>query len=167
VQAAPTGPISASFALVDQWGTPVTQASYPGRYLLVFFGFTHCAQVCPRELGKLSAALDLIGSAAERIQPLYITVDPDRDTPARMLAYTTANAPRFIGLTGDTQAIAQAKKAYRVYASRLEDADARGGYTVPHTAMAYLVDPAGRYAAHFSDAMDQGAVARRLQELVR
>jgi protein SCO1 len=156
-------PIDGRFALVDHFGQPANEHSFGQRHLLVFFGFTHCAVVCPRELAKLSAALARLGSLAERIQPLYITVDPQRDDPAAMRACAERYSGGFLGLTGTVAQVEAAKKSYRVFAKPVQDADAPGGYVVPHTAFAYLMAPGGRYLAHLSDSLGVDAVVERLR----
>ena len=157
-------PVDGRFSLVDHFGQPVTERSWGGRHLLVFFGFTHCAVVCPRELAKISAVLVQLGEGARRIQPLYITVDPERDTAVRLRSYLDASAPAFIGLTGSPAAIEDVKRRFRVFARKQEDAQAPGGYVVPHTAFAYLLGPDGAYVAHFSDALSAPELAERLSQ---
>jgi len=157
-------PVDGRFELTDHFGRAVTERSYGERYLLVFFGFTHCAVVCPRELGKLGAALTRLGRLAERIQPLYITVDPARDDPQTMRAYVARYPGAFIGLTGTPAQVAAARKAFRVFAEPVPDAQAPGGYVVPHTAIAYLMAPGGRYLTHLPDALDVDAVSERLRQ---
>lgn len=156
---APTAP---TFSLVDHRGTPVTQHSYRGRWQLVFFGFTHCKAVCPRALKRLSAALDDLAELADTVTPLYITVDPERDTPEVMADFLRAY-PRFTGLTGSADAIEEAKSAFGVFARRKEDPDSPDGYIVPHTAITYLISPDGEYAEHFSDALPESELAARLR----
>lgn len=156
-------PIDGRFDLVDHLGRVVNERSFGNRYLLVFFGFTHCAVVCPRELGKLGAALERLGELADRIQPLYITVDPQRDDPSAMHAYVSLQPGNFTGLTGTLAQVTAAKKAFRVFAEPVPDAGAPGGYVVPHTAFAYLMAPGGRYETHLPDALDVDAVVERLR----
>ncbi|MFJ9380745.1 SCO family protein [Streptomyces sp. NPDC101455] len=141
-----------SFSLVDHHGTRVTDKTYRGRWTLVFFGFTNCKVVCPRALQKLSAVLDELGDLADELRPLYITVDPDRDTPEALREFLRPH-PRFTGLTGSTEAIEHAKREFRVFARRKADPDDPDGYSVPHTAITYLISPEGQYAAHFPDAL--------------
>ncbi|GAA5174535.1 SCO family protein [Pseudonocardia eucalypti] len=155
-------PVGARFDLIDHHGNPVTNDTYRGRHPLVFFGFTHCAVVCPRALGKLSAALDELGELRERLVPLYVTVDPERDDPDRMREFLETNYPLFTGLTGSPEALADARREFRVFAVRKQDPDAEGGYQVPHSAITYLLDTDGTYLAHFTDALDASEVARRL-----
>lgn len=156
-------PIDGRFELVDHHGRAVTERSFGDRHLLVFFGFTHCAVVCPRELGKLGAALERLGPLADRIQPLYVTVDPRRDDPETMRAYVARQPGGLTGLTGTPAQVDAAKKAFRVFAEPVPDAGAPGGYVVPHTAFAYLMAPGGRYQTHLPDALDIDAVVERLR----
>lgn len=158
--------IDASFSLVDQDGNPTTEQTYRGRWMLVYFGFTNCRVVCPRSLAKLSTALESLGSRSEQLVPLYITVDPDRDTPAVMKAWLGEHYPRFAGLTGTQDQVAAAKAAFRVFAQRKADAEDPDGYAVPHTAITYLIDPQGKYRAHFVDALDQGVIADRIMDIL-
>src|SRR5580700_5801408 len=116
-------PVAPSFTLVDHDGRPVTEADFRGRFLLVYFGFTHCRVVCPRALARLSDTLSVLGDVAGRIQPLYITVDPVRDTPAMMKTYLEPRYPRFTGLTGTHEQIDAAKCTFRVFAERAADPD--------------------------------------------
>ncbi|WP_413798341.1 SCO family protein [Streptomyces iranensis] len=145
-----TIPGKPSFALVDHHGRPVTEQTYRGRWLLVFFGFTHCRMVCPRALRKLTAVLDELGDLADELCPLYVTVDPERDTP-EVLQEFLGPYRRYTGLTGSVEAVEQAKREFRVFARRKDDPDDPDGYSVPHTAFTYLISPEGEYAAHFPD----------------
>lgn len=160
-------PIGGPFALVDQTGKPVTQAEYRGRLMLVFFGFTHCPDVCPTALDRISHALDRLGEDAKKVQPIFITVDPERDDPATLAAYLDAFDPRIIGLTGTPEQIAAAARAYRVYYSRAEPAGQDGGgddYMVNHSAIVYLMDRDGSFLTHFphmATAEDLAATIRR------
>lgn len=171
---APPAPVSGRFELVDHFGQAVNQGSFGAKHLLVFFGFSHCAVVCPRELSKLSAALEMLGPLAERVQPLYISVDPARDTPAVLQRYlsqythppthpATHAAGGFLGLTGSPEQVEAAKKSFRVFAAPVPDANAPGGYVVPHTALAYLMAPGGGYATHFAETLDAATVSARLR----
>lgn len=156
-------PRAARFDLVDHFGQSVSERSYGDKYLLVFFGFTNCRVVCPRELSKLSSALAKLGELADRVQALYVTVDPARDDPATMQRYVAQYTGGFIGLTGSSNRVAAAKKAFRVFAEPAVDAAAPGGYVVPHTAFAWLVSPQGRCIAHYPDSLDADTVAERLR----
>lgn len=159
------GPV-ARFDLVDHNGDRVSEADFAGAYLLVYFGFTHCRVVCPRSLAKLSGALDRLGSKADKIRALYITVDPARDTPEVMREYLVANYPRFTGLTGSPEQIDFAKQSFRVFAERKPDAEDPDGYSVPHSAISYLMAPDGSYCAHFTDAVEENMLVSRIGEVV-
>ena len=148
-------PIQPSFEGIDHHGHPVTNASYRGKHLLVFFGFTHCKVVCPRALARLTRVLDSLGPLADELQALYVTVDPERDTPRVMQAYLEERAPRVVGLTGTRAQIDAAKHTFRVFARRVPAANDTADYDVPHTAISYLLDPLGRYRMHFSDAVTE------------
>lgn len=159
-------PVGGSFRLIDHHGARVTDETYRGRFALIFFGFTHCRVVCPRALSRLSAVLEQLGPLADQIQPLYITVDPERDTPEVMHTFLEKSYPRFTGLTGTRAAIDAAKRAFRVFAERRPDPKEPDGYVVPHTAISYLLDPTGEYVAHFTDALDETEVTDRLRRLL-
>ncbi|MEV0068562.1 MULTISPECIES: SCO family protein [unclassified Amycolatopsis] len=159
-------PIDATFSLVDHHGAAVTEQDYRGKWVTVFFGFTHCRMVCPRALGRLTTALDELGPPADKVQPLYITVDPERDSPEVMRAYLEGDHPRFTGLTGTPEQIERAKRAFRVFARRKDDPEDPDGYAVPHTAITYVLDPDGAYATHLTDGLDDKTFTERLRETV-
>jgi protein SCO1 len=152
-----------NLALVDHHGRAVSGASFRGRHALLFFGFTHCRVVCPEALSCLSQALDLLGEEVALLQPLYISVDPDRDTPELMRKFLETRYPRFLGLTGSCEQIDAMKRAFKVYAERTSDRDDPDGYAMPHTAFAYLIDPKGRYVRHFGNAEDAVVIAKKIR----
>ena len=148
----PTGEtvkLGGPFSLVDQNGVTRTDREYRGKYLLVFFGYTYCPDVCPTTLAVIKSALEMMGSRADRIVPLFITVDPKRDTPEKLKAYLASFGPRFVGLTGDDQAIATVAKEYRVY-YQTHPAQGGGEYTVDHSGIVYLMDETGAFIANYS-----------------
>ncbi|MCA1443241.1 SCO family protein [Ensifer sp. IC4062] len=151
-----------TFALTDHFGTQVDQSSYAGRWMLVFFGFTNCRAVCPRNLGKLSEALALVPDLADDIQPLYFTVDPARDTPAVMRAFLEERFPRFTGLTGNEAEIGRAKDSFGVFARRVEEGE--GQYQMPHTALTYLLDRRGRYRSHWPSVLEVEEIGERIRQ---
>lgn len=155
--------IGGNFELTDHFGKPVTQANYQGRFALIFFGFTHCKMVCPRALARLSEALELLGPEAASIQPLYITVDPERDTPDVMRAFLEAGWPRFTGLTGSREKIDAIRSDFRVFATKVADPHNPGEYDMPHSSLTYLMDPQFRYRAHYPDTMDAARLAKELR----
>jgi protein SCO1/2 len=140
--------IGGPFKLTDQNGQTVTDQDMKGHPFLVFFGFTHCPDVCPTTLFEVSQILRALGPDADRVRALFITVDPERDTPALMKDYLSSFDPHLAGLTGDPAAVAAVAKAYRVYYKKVP-LD-QGGYTMDHTAIIYLMDKEGRFVAPFS-----------------
>ena len=140
--------IGGPFRLTDQNGKPITDADMKGRPFLVFFGYTHCPDVCPTTLFDVSEVLRALGKDADRTGALFITVDPVRDTPAVVKDYLSSFDPHLRGATGDRQAIDAAEKAYRVYAKKVPTT--AGDYTMDHTALVYLMDKQGRFVAPFS-----------------
>lgn len=139
--------IGGPFALTDQTGKAVTDQTYKGKWLLVFFGFTYCPDVCPTTLNQVAQVMDRLGPLASQVQPLFITIDPARDTPPVLAQYTAAFDPRIVGLTGTPDEIAAAAKAYRVYYAKV---DQGSDYTMDHSAILYVMRPDGRYEAFFA-----------------
>jgi len=148
----PNGPqiaaIGGPFRLVNQDGQTVTDQDYKGEPFLVFFGFTHCPDVCPTTLFEVSEILRNLGPDGDRMRAIFITVDPERDTPAAMKEYLSSFDSRLSGLTGDPDAIAAVAKSYRAFYRKVP-LD-QGGYTMDHTAIVYLMDKQGRFVAPFS-----------------
>src|SRR4051812_45101760 len=139
-------PIGGPFALIDHLGKRRTDADFRGKMMLVYFGYTSCVDVCPTDLQNIGLALKKLGDAASVIQPIFITVDPDRDTPKRLAAYVQSFHPTLVGLSGSTADIRKAADAYRVYYKKVrrpKDSDAR--YDVDHSAFIYLTDRKGKY----------------------
>lgn len=158
--------VSSNFSLTNHLGQTVEDSDYRGSFMLVYFGFTHCRVVCPRALSKLSTVLDQLGEQSKLLEPLYITVDPQRDTPDVMRTYLEANYPRFMGLTGTQQQVEAVKQSFRVFASRKTDSNEPDGYTMPHTAIAYLIGPNGEYRTHFADNLDVEVIVARLKVIL-
>lgn len=148
----PTNPgasaIGGAFQLVDQDGRTITDQDLKGKPFLVFFGFTNCPDVCPTTLFDVSEVLRALGPDAARTAALFITVDPERDSPATMKSYLGSFDPHLRGVSGSTEQIAAVEKTYRVYAKKVP-LDG-GGYTMDHTALVYLMDKQGRFVAPFS-----------------
>ena len=145
---APAGSaIGGPFKLTDQDGKPITDQDMKGEPLLVFFGYTHCPDICPTTLFELSEVLRAMGPDAGRVHALYITVDPERDTPAVMKDYLSSFDPHLRGATGSREAIDSAEKEYRVYAKKVPTDN--GDYSMDHTAVVYLMDKQGRFVAPF------------------
>jgi protein SCO1/2 len=140
--------IGGSFKLINQNGDVVTDQDLKGHPFLIFFGFTHCPDVCPTALFEISEILRALGPDAERMRAFFITVDPERDTPAVIKDYLSSFDPHLSGLTGDPADIAAVAKAYRVYYKKVPLE--QGGYTMDHTAIVYLMDKEGRFVSPFS-----------------
>jgi protein SCO1 len=140
--------VGGPFSLVDPAGKTVTDQDFRGRYMLVFFGFTHCPDICPAELQVMSQALDQLGDKASEVVPIFITLDPERDTPEAVGAYVKNFGPRIVGLTGSPEAIAAAAKAYRVSYAKAGNEENKDNYTIDHSALAYLMGPDGQYITH-------------------
>ena len=140
--------IGGPFKLTDQNGKAVTDQDLKGRPFLVFFGFTHCPDICPTTLFDVSEIMRALGKDADRVGALFITVDPERDTPAALKDYLSSFDPHLAGLTGEPAAVAAVAKAYRVYFKKVP-LD-QGGYTMDHTAIVYLMDKDGRFVSPFN-----------------
>jgi protein SCO1/2 len=140
--------VGGPFNLVDQNAKPITDQDLKGHPFLVFFGFTHCPDVCPTTLFEVSEILRAAGPGAKDARALFITVDPERDTPAVLKDYLASFDPRVIGVTGDSEAIAAVIKSYRVYAKKVPTEN--GGYTMDHTAIVYLMGKDGRFIVPFN-----------------
>jgi protein SCO1/2 len=140
--------IGGPFHLVDQDGKPTSEQDFKGKPFLVFFGFTHCPDVCPTALFEVSEIFRKLGPDANRARALFVTVDPERDTPEKLKDYLSSFDPHLSALTGDPAASAAVTKSYRVYSKKvpLEGSD----YTMDHTAIVYLMDKEGRFVAPFN-----------------
>jgi cytochrome oxidase Cu insertion factor (SCO1/SenC/PrrC family) len=155
--------LESEFSLVDHTGNPVTDEDFGGKWQLIFFGFTSCPDVCPTTLIEVSAVLEELGDDAEQITPLFISVDPERDTPEVMAEYVANFDPRIVGLTGSPEQIKQAAQAFRAYYAKVKQEDASDGYTMDHSAFLYLMDPEGEYATHFSPSDAPATVADKIR----
>jgi protein SCO1/2 len=160
----PTGrvAIGGPFSLVDTNGERRTEKDYAGKPMLVFFGFTNCPDVCPSGLQTLTVALDKLGDKANRLTPLFITVDPERDTPQSLAAYMKSFHPRIQGLTGTSDEVNAAIKAYRVYAVKVPDEKDPTRYNIDHSSFFYLMNSSGEYVKHFPHSTDANVLADAL-----
>lgn len=140
--------IGGPFELVGKDGKTVTDEAFRGRHMLVFFGFTRCPDICPAKLQVMAAALDELGTAADGVVPVFITLDPERDTPEAVTNYVANFGPNFVGLTGSKEAIDKVAKAYRVSYQKFQDESMGDNYSVDHSALVYLMGPDGRYVTH-------------------
>lgn len=159
--------IGGPFSLIDQKGRPVTDQAFRGKLMLVYFGYTYCPDVCPTELGVMTQALDELGDAAKQVAPIFISIDPERDTPEVLATYLSSFYDGFVGLTGSVDQVAAAARAYRVYYARAKDSGrAAGDYLVDHSGFVYLMDREGTYRAHFRPDTSPEAMAARIKALL-
>ncbi len=158
------------FELTDQTGRTVTERDFAGRFMLVYFGFTYCPDVCPTELGIVAAALDLVAEQseemAERVTPVLITIDPERDTSEALADYVSRFHPRMVGLTGTEAQIAAAARAYRVFYRKVPRPE-MSEYLMDHSSFIYLVGPDGRVRALFRPDTAPEAIAQALRRQLR
>ena len=159
--------IGGPFVLEDGQGHAVTDAEFRGKAMLIYFGYTFCPDACPTQLGVIAKALDLL-TEAERAQvaPLFITIDPERDTPDVMKAYVAAFHPLLIGLTGTASAIEAVEKAYHVYAAKVPGSSDKA-YTMDHSTVVYLMDKNGTFRTHFSPANSPEQMAEGIRKILQ
>ena len=155
--------IRSEFTLLDHEGRTVSQDDFAGRWQLVFFGFTHCPDICPTTLAYMGSALDLLGPDADEVAPLFVTVDPERDTPAVLKDYVANFHPRLIGLTGSEAQVAEAADAFKVYHEKIAQETAPHDYMMAHAGYIYLMAPDGRFEAVF---LEQDQPAEEMAEQI-
>ncbi len=160
--------IGGPFTLTDHTGKVVTERDFRGKFMLLTFGYTYCPDVCPTSLSKMAMALDLIGEAAAAVTPVFISIDPARDTPEHLNEYVGFFHPRLRGLTGTPAQVAAAAKAFRIYFAKVKpdpgaDPD---DYMMDHSALTYLIGPDGEFKAYFSYSVDAKEMALRVIEFL-
>jgi protein SCO1 len=158
--------VGGPFTLADGTGRPVTDRDFRGKYMLVYFGYTFCPDVCPTTLNEVADALDHLGGKADRLQPVFITVDPKRDTPAVVKQYVAAFTPRLIGLTGSDEQIATVAREYRVYYAEHRTGPGPNDYSMDHSSVLYLMGPDGRFIAPIRADEDGSQMAADLGRLM-
>ncbi len=161
----PTGSIGGPFTLTDQDGKTVHDSDYRGKYLLVYFGYTYCPDLCPTGLEGISHTLDQLGADAKKVQTVFITIDPARDTPAKLKNYVEGFHPGIVGLTGTPEQIANVAKAYQVYYARGADVE-EGEYIMDHSTLIYVMDPSGKFVTAFPDDTDPAGMTTALRDLL-
>lgn len=149
------------FTLVDQNGTTVTEKDFTGKYRLIYFGFTYCPAICPTELSKITAALNQLGDKGKAIVPIFITVDPERDTAEKMKNYVSLFHPSLVGLTGTPDQIKDVLKHYKIYAAKRQE-DGMTDYTMDHSSFIYFMDPQDRLLRIFKTGDDATAMATEI-----
>ncbi len=159
--------IGGPFTLVDQDGNTVTDADFRGRYMLIYFGYTFCPDICPTGLTRNSDALELMGDAADKVVPMFITVDPERDNVEHMKDYADFFHPRLVALTGSPEQTAAVAKAYRVYSAKAQEEGADADdYLMDHTSITYVMGPEGTSLSHCSHDVSPERMAERLNKIV-
>ena len=156
--------IGGPFRLVDQNGKTVTDADLKGKWSLVYFGYTHCPDACPTALNDIAIALDQLGPKREAVRSVFITVDPERDTPEVLKDYVASFDAPILALSGSPEEIARAAKAYRVYYAKHPEPG--GDYSMDHSSVIYLMDPEGRFTASFTHQSTPEEIAERLKKLL-
>ena len=151
-------PFVAEFELTDHQGMTRTEGDFAGRWMLVFFGFANCPDVCPTTLAEVAAVMDGLGDEAEKVQPIFITIDPERDTPAALADFVPRFDAGIVGLTGTPEQIAETSETFPIFYERIEDASAPDGYTMGHTSHLFLFDP----EAGFADSWPYGTPAEEI-----
>ncbi|MDB5395694.1 MAG: hypothetical protein JWM91_3200 [Rhodospirillales bacterium] len=156
--------IGGAFSLTDQTGAAVTDRTYDGSYRLIYFGYTFCPDACPTELQVMAQAIEAMGPAGDKVQPIFITIDPARDTATQLAGYVPLFDKRLVGLTGTPEQIAAAAKAYKVYYAK---ADPPGvdtkSYGMNHSSFVYLMDPKGKFLTVFSSDTDSDKMAAEIR----
>jgi protein SCO1 len=155
------GPIGGPFDLIDQNGRHRTDTEFRGKFLLLYFGYTYCPDICPTDLMAISSAIKLLGTAGNEVQPIFITVDPERDTVQQLADYVSSFHPRLIGLTGAASDIRKVALAYKVFYAKIE-AEHGEPYAIDHTGFIYLVGRDGKYLGFFPP----GTIPERMVEII-
>lgn len=158
--------VGGPFTLTAHTGQIVTDRDFRGQYMLIYFGFTFCPDICPATLLSMSNALESLGAEADPIQPIFITIDPERDTADLMASYVSYFHPRLLGLTGTAEQIASVARAYHVYYKKV-DSHSSGNYLMDHTSIIYLMGPDGTYLSHYSDRTPPEDLARDLRRFLK
>ncbi len=156
--------VGGPFRLTDQTGKSMGDRDFRGRYMLIYFGYSFCPDVCPTTLGVMAEALDKIGEKSRRVVPIFITIDPERDTPKVLGEYMKAFGPSFVGLTGKPDQIQDVEKKYRVYAVKRPLAG--GGYGMDHSSVIYLMGPDGKLVSYYDEAISPDDLAKELKQKV-
>ena len=153
--------VGGPYALTDQDGKPRANTDFAGKYQLIYFGYTFCPDVCPTTLALMAATLDKLGADKDRIVPVFITIDPERDKPDVLKKYVAAFGPQFVGLTGTPEQIAKVEKEFRVYAKKgpIEN----GTYAMDHSSVMYLMGPEGTLVSFYDEATTPEDLAKKLK----
>lgn len=155
--------VGGAFAMTDHNGRRVTDKDFLGKYALIFFGYTYCPDICPTELHVMAQAMGQLGGDADRLNLLFVTIDPERDTPEVMKSYVDSFGPQMTGLTGSAEDVARIAKTYRVFYQKVPMGQ-DGDYRMDHTALVYLMDPGGKFVTYFNYSTDAKGLADGIRE---
>jgi protein SCO1/2 len=164
--AATETPVGGSFSLTDHNGVAVTEKTYPG-YKLMFFGFTHCPDICPLGLQKMSATLEALGEDGKDITPIFVTIDPARDTPDVLKSYLSVYDERLVGLTGTEEQVKAVSESFRVYSAKVQTGDHAGHYSVDHSGFTYLLRDDGTMVTVFGGDDKPSEIAKEIREILK
>ena len=142
--------IGGPFNLVDHKGVAKTDKDFKGKYMLIYFGYSFCPDICPTDLQKMANAIDMAKPKSEKVQPIFITIDPERDTVEQMKSYVSNFHEQLVGLTGTEQEVKDTAKAYKIFYNKVSDDPSSTEYVMEHSSIVYLMSPKGEYLAHFS-----------------
>ena len=159
--------IGGPFTLVDSTSKTVTDELFRGRYMLVYFGFSHCPDICPTTLLLMMNALNQIGDLSRQVVPVFITLDPERDTPEKVATYVNNFSPNLVGLTGSEAQIKAAADAYKVFYKKVPVENSEMGYVVDHSGFVYLMGPDGKYVTHFAHTTAEQAMIDGLRKHIK
>jgi protein SCO1/2 len=163
-----TAAIGGDFTLTDQNGKLVKDAEFRGKLMLVFFGFTHCPEICPTTVSTLSKVMTALGDKADKVAPVFISVDPKRDTPKVMKEYLANFDKRIVGLTGTPQEVKKAADAYKIYFAINKDSKTgEDDYQVDHSTIVYMMDKNGQYVRHFSYNAGEQEITKAILEALK
>lgn len=158
--------IKSKFTLVNHLNEHVTEKDFYGKYMLVFFGFSHCKSICPVGLSILVSAVNKLEELEDEVVPVFITIDPERDSPERLAGFVKLFDPKLIGLTGDLRETDAAAKSYRAYYGKTED-ESGGSYSYDHSSIIYMIGKQGEYISHFSSTIGAEEIAAKVKNLIK
>lgn len=159
--------IGGPFTLTDHTGKRVTEQDFAGKYMLIYFGYTFCPDVCPTSLSVMAEALDQLSpEELAKVVPVFVTVDPERDTPEVMASYVPHFHAKLVGLTGSVDEVKAAARGYKAFYAKVNADDPDGNYTMDHSSITYLMGPDGVYVTHFNHGTEAAKMAARLKELL-
>lgn len=159
--------VGGPFTLVDHSGKTVTDADFHGKFVLIFFGYTFCPDVCPTALNLMAEAMDILGKDAEKVTPLFITIDPERDSPEDLKEYVSHFYPRLVGLTGSREQVNAVTKVYKVYSAKIQmEGSDKDDYAMDHSSIIYFNGPDGKYRALFGEGTTPKSLAEGMRKFL-